>query len=244
MNQSYSKYTQTDQLIWQILFNRQMEQLPSLASRDYLDGIHKAGFVADYIPNFEAEINPRLRKLTGWEVVVVAGLIPVKDFFELLADKKFPASTWLRTMEQLDYLEEPDMFHDTFGHVPLLTNQHFCDFLADFSRISLRYINNEDAITLLQKIYWFTVEFGLIREDNQLKIYGGGILSSSGETNYSLFSEIPERVPYNIPEILDTVVKIDEYQKKYFVIESYEQLFHSLPELEYELEKRLELVFA
>jgi phenylalanine-4-hydroxylase len=244
MNQSYSKYTPTEQQTWQILFNRQIEQLPPLASRAYLDGIQKAGFLADHIPNFETETNPKLRKLTGWEVVVVAGLIPVKDFFELLADKKFPASTWLRTMEQLDYLEEPDMFHDTFGHVPLLTNQHFCDFLADFSRISLRYIDDEYAVTLLQRIYWFTVEFGLIREDNQLKIYGGGILSSSGETNYSLFSEIPKRIPYNVSEVLDTVVKIDEYQKKYFVIESYEQLFHSLTELKHELEKRLELVCA
>jgi phenylalanine-4-hydroxylase len=242
MLQSYSKYTPTDQQIWQILFNRQMEQLPPLASKDYLDGIQKAGFVADHIPDFEKETNPKLRKLTGWEVVVVSGLIPVKDFFELLANKKFPASTWLRTMEQLDYLEEPDMFHDTFGHVPLLTNQHFCDFLSDFSKISLRYIDDEYAVTLLQRIYWFTVEFGLIQEDNQLKIYGGGILSSSGETNYSLFSEIPERVPYNVSEVLDTVVKIDEYQKKYFVIDSYEQLFHSLNELEHQLEMRLELV--
>ncbi len=243
MKQSYNKYTQTDQQIWQILFNRQMEKLPRLASKAYLEGIQKAGFVADHIPDFEGETNFRLRKLTGWEVVVVSGLIPVKDFFELLANKKFPASTWLRTMEHLDYLEEPDMFHDTFGHVPLLTNQHFCNFLANFSKISLQYIDDEYAITLLQRLYWFTVEFGLIREDNQTKIYGGGILSSSGETEYSLFSEIPQRVPYNVAEILETVVKIDEFQKKYFVIDSYKQLFHSLDNLEMELEKRLEMVY-
>lgn len=242
MKQEYQKYTKADQAIWQMLFERQMKQLPSMASKDYIEGIEKAGFVAEHIPDFENETNPNLKSLTGWEVVAVGGLIPVKEFFELLAEKKFPASTWLRTPEQLDYLEEPDMFHDTFGHVPLLTNQHFCDFLGDFSKISLKYIENEYAITLLQRLYWFTVEFGLIREDEQLKIYGGGILSSSGESEYSLFSEVPERVPYCITDILDTVVKIDEFQKKYFVIDSYEHLFSSLSQLEHELEKHLEPV--
>ncbi len=234
--QAYQNYTKHDQDVWKMLYERQMEQLPTLASEAYLEGIELAGFSADHIPNFEAELNPRLRKHTGWEVVVVPGLIPVEDFFKLLADKKFPASTWLRTKEQLDYLEEPDMFHDTFGHVPLLTNQAFCNFLADFSKIALTYIDDEEAILQLQRLYWYTVEFGLIRDNGKLKIYGGGILSSSGESHYSLFSDVPKRLEYDVPTIMETVVKIDEFQKQYFVINSYEQLYNSLPQVEAHLQ--------
>jgi len=239
MNQKFNLYTPDDQKVWQMLFQRQMQKLPAIASVAYLDGIEKAGFVANHIPDFEHDTNPRLQALTGWSVVAVEGLVPIKEFFEHLADKKFPASNWLRTMEQLEYLEEPDMFHDTFGHVPLLTNQSFCQFLAEFSTISLKYIESEAAMKLLQKLYWFTVEFGLIRENNQLKIFGGGIISSSGESVYSLFSGIPERVDYSVEEILRTEVKIDAYQKKYFVIESYEQLYESLRNFEEILERQL-----
>lgn len=239
MNQAYSSYTTDDHKVWSMLFERQINKLPKLASQDYLEGISKAGFVADHIPDFEKELNPNLQALTGWSVIGVPGLVPIKEFFELMAAKKFPASTWLRSVEQLEYLEEPDMFHDTFGHVPLLTNKAFCDFLAEFSKISLKYIDDEAAIKMMQRLYWYTVEFGLVREDNKLKIYGGGILSSSGESEYSLHSNIPERVPYNIEEIIATEVKIDEYQKKYFIIDSYEELFHSLPEFEKVLERQL-----
>jgi len=199
-----------------------MQKLPAIAREVYLEGIQKAAFVANFIPDFEYDTNPRLQLLTGWSVVALEGLVPFKEFFELLADKKFPASNWLRTMEKLEYLEEPDMFHDTFGHVPLLTYQSFCDFLVEFSTISLKYINDEDAVKLLQKLYWFTIEFGLIRENNQLKIFGGGIISSSGESVNSLFSGIPERVDYSVDEILRTELKIDVYQKKYIFTESYE----------------------
>ncbi len=120
MQQDFNNYSPSDHQVWRTLFERQMEQLPLMASKTYVEGIEKVGFVANHIPNFETETNPRLRVLTGWEVEPVTGLIPERDFFELLANKKFPASTWLRTPEQLAYLEEPDMFHDTFGHVPLL----------------------------------------------------------------------------------------------------------------------------
>ncbi len=239
MTQNYHTYTPSDHEVWQLLFKRQILKLSSIASVAYLEGIEKTGFVAGHIPDFEHETNPRLQAITGWSVVVVDGLVPIKEFFELLADKKFPASTWLRKMEQLEYLEEPDMFHDTFGHVPLLTNKAFCNFLTEFSEISLKYIHDETAVKLLQKLYWFTVEFGLINENNQLKIYGGGIISSSGESVYSLCSGVPERVPYSIEEILNTEVKIDAYQKKYFVIESYEQLFQSLTKFEEILEQQL-----
>lgn len=239
MNQSYSSYTPADHQMWRILFERQTQKLPQLASKDYLEGIERAGFVADHIPDFEKELTARLKTLTDWSVIGVPGLVPIKEFFELMAARQFPASTWLRQQNQLEYLEEPDMFHDTFGHVPLLTNQAFCNFLAEFSKISLKYIEDETAVKLMQRLYWYTVEFGLIKEDGELKIYGGGILSSSGESEYSLHSNVPERVPYNIVEIIATDVKIDEYQKKYFVINSYKQLYQSLPQFEKVLEQQL-----
>lgn len=231
-SQNYDKYTVSDQSLWKLLFERQLTKLPESASEDYLKGIEAAGLTADHIPDFTQELNPKLAALTGWNVIIVPGLIPVEDFFKLMADRKFPSSTWLRTENQMDYLEEPDMFHDTFGHVPLLTNQPFCDFLEKFSRIALKYIDNERIIKMLQRLYWYTVEFGLIREGGKLKIYGGGILSSSGESEYSLHSEIPERATYDVAEIMATEVKIDEFQRKYFVIDSYEQLYESLPEME------------
>jgi phenylalanine-4-hydroxylase len=232
LKQAYENYTKHDQDVWKLLFDRQIKQLPDLASEAYIEGIELAGLTSERIPNFTAELNPGLLEITGWEVVVVPGLIPVEDFFKLMANRKFPSSTWLRTEKQLDYLEEPDMFHDTFGHVPLLTNQAFCDFLAKLSRIALKYIDNEEAVLQLQRLYWYTVEFGLIRENGKVKIYGGGILSSSGESQYSLFSDVPKRLDYDVLTIMETVVKIDEFQKQYFVIESYEQLYNSLPEVE------------
>jgi phenylalanine-4-hydroxylase len=238
MDQAYNTYTAADQSVWKRLFERQMEQLPAIASRAYLDGIDKVGFVADHIPNFAAETNPRLRALTGWEVYVVPGLIPHKEFFGLMADKKFPSSTWLRKPEQLDYLEEPDMFHDTFGHVPLLTNQAFCHFLTDLSEVALRFIDSEEAIQRISRLYWYTVEFGMIREEGELKIYGGGILSSPGESVYCLSNEVP-KISFDVATLLDTPYHIDRYQDHYFVIDSYEQLYGSVVEIEEILDKTI-----
>ncbi|MFN4147695.1 MAG: phenylalanine 4-monooxygenase [Runella sp.] len=231
MRQEYEKYTADDHTVWRQLFERQMEQLPPIASKAYLEGIEKVGFVADHIPHFETETNPRLRALTGWEVKVVPGLIPQKEFFELLANRQFPASTWLRSKDQLDYLEEPDMFHDTFGHVPLLTNPSFCDFMANLSQVALRWINVPEAIAQIGRLYWYTVEFGLIREQGALKIYGGGILSSAGESIYCLNSDVP-KLSFDARTLLHTPYHLDRYQDHYFVIDSYEQLYRSVPDIE------------
>lgn len=239
MTQSYNKYTPNDQAVWRLLFERQMAQLPGKASQAYLDGIVKTGFVADHIPNFEQDINPKLEQLTGWRVVAVPGLIPNREFFELMANRQFPATTWLRQMDQLDYLQEPDMFHDTFGHVPLLSNQSFCDFLAALSHMALDHVDHPEAIDMISRLYWYTVEFGLIQEAEGLRIYGGGILSSPGETTYSLYSEAPSRIPYNVSILLQTPYVIDRYQEQYFVIDSYEQLYHSVPEIAAKLEELL-----
>lgn len=230
MRQEYEKYTAEDFEVWRILFERQMKALPGKATQEYLEGIKRVGFVADRIPNFD-EVNEHLQKYTGWKIYVVPGLLPNKEFFELMRDGNFCATTWLRKMSQLDYLEEPDMFHDVFGHVPLLTNKPLCKFLEDLSIIALEHIESEIAIELIARLYWYTVEFGLIREPEGLRIYGAGILSSSGETDYSLYSDIPERVPFNVSEILDTPYIKDRYQSKYFVIDSFEQLYASVPEI-------------
>jgi phenylalanine-4-hydroxylase len=244
MTQQYETYTDEQQAVWKLLFDRQMERLPGRASQAYMDGIVATGFPNSHIPNFERDLNPRLLPITGWRVVAVPGLIGNREFFELMADRQFPATTWLRTRDQLDYLPEPDMFHDTFGHVPVLTNQHFCDFLAALSRIALRFVEHEEAIDMISRLYWYTVEFGLIQENADLgtaglRIYGGGILSSPGETVYSLESDIPRRHSYDVATLLKTPYIIDHFQQQYFVIESYEQLFHSVPEIEATLERFL-----
>ncbi|MCX6219043.1 phenylalanine 4-monooxygenase [Spirosoma sp.] len=237
--QTYTKYTPDDQAVWRLLFERQMAQLPGKASQDYLDGIPATGFWADRIPDFERDLNPNLQRLTGWRVEAVDGLIPNRDFFGLMANRNFPATTWLRRRDQLEYLPEPDMFHDTFGHVPMLSNQAFCDFLASLSRIALDHIDSEEAIAMISRLYWYTVEFGLIREGSELRIYGGGILSSVGETAHSLYSEVPKRIPYDVTTLLQTPYIIDHYQEQYFVIESYEQLYQSVPQIEETLESLL-----
>lgn len=238
MNQPYENYTPADHAMWKQLFERQMQQLPRIASEAYLSGIDKVGFVANHIPNFAADTNPRLRKLTGWEVYVVPGLIPHQEFYQHLANRQFPASTWLRKPEQLDYLEEPDMFHDTFGHVPLLSNRAFCEFMADLSKVALDYIDDDEALQRLSRLYWYTVEFGMIREKGKLKIYGGGIISSPGESAYCLREDVP-KIDFEVARLLDTPYHIDRYQDHYFVIESYEQLYGSVNEIGKYLENRV-----
>jgi phenylalanine-4-hydroxylase len=241
MTQEYSNYTPEDFEVWSILFNRQIEQLKPIASEAYLEGIKKVNFSADKIPNY-LETNILLQDLTSWQIHVVPGLINNRPFFELMQNKRFCASTWLRKREQLDYLEEPDMFHDIFGHVPLLSNQSVCHFLEELARIALRFVENEEAIEYIARLYWYTVEFGLIRENGQLKIYGAGILSSSGESIFSLESSQPQRLNYDVQQIFNTPFIKDHYQEQYFVIDSYQQLFDSIPEIERELESRMMVI--
>ena len=238
LKQNYAQYTAEDFEVWRILFNRQMQILPAIASQEYLDGLERIGFSAEKIPEY-AQTNEILKEKTGWQIHVVPGLIDNKPFFELMQAKNFCASTWLRRRDQLDYLEEPDMFHDIFGHVPLLTNQAVCHYLEELARIALRFVQHEIAVEYIARLYWYTVEFGLIREKGVLKIYGAGILSSSGESDYSLHSDIPQRLAYDIKKIFDTPYIKDHFQKQYFVIDSYDALFNSIPQIESELEKRM-----
>lgn len=230
LRQNYADYTSEDQQVWKILFERQIKNLPGAATAEYMKGIPKVAFTADAIPNFD-ETNQLLNELTGWSLAAVPGIVNDELFFNLMSNRRFPATTWLRKMSQLDYLEEPDMFHDVFAHVPLLSNQMFVDFLEALSKIGRPYVGNAFAIELLSRIYWFTVEFGLIRENGNLRIYGAGILSSAGETAFCLSSK-PQHLPYDVEEIINTPYRKDSFQEKYFIIESYEQLYNSLAEIE------------
>lgn len=243
MKQLFENYTAEDHEVWKILFDRQVENLSRKSCVDYLTAIDnmKSVFNREQIPNFD-EVNEWFKSTTGWTIHCVEGLIPVDEFFELLAEKKFPSSTWLRSREKLDYLEEPDMFHDVFGHIPLLCRPEYSAFIHEFGKLGKEHIHNEHKLTLLQRLYWFTIEFGLIQENNTLKVYGAGIISSFGETNASLEDPKKERIPFDLETVIKTEFSTTEIQDKYFVIPDFEQLNTSINTLKkqwnYELERK------
>ena len=230
MKQEFEKYTQEDKDVWKILFDRQIKNLQGKASDHYLNALDSMKEVLNSgsMPNFK-DINNWFQSSTGWEIYCVPGLIPVDEFFILLSEKKFPSSTWLRSMEKLDYLEEPDMFHDVFGHVPLLSNPIFSDFIHEFGNLGKSLINDEEKLIMLQRLYWFTIEFGLIQEE-EVKIYGAGIMSSFGEAISSL-NEETEKKKFKREEVLNMEFITTEMQSFYFVIDSLEELFESIVHL-------------
>lgn len=220
--QNYAGYTATDHDTYRRLYERQAALLPGLACDEFIAALPSLG-VKDRIPRFE-EINERLQKATGWEIVGVPGLIPEVPFFTLLANRKFPVTDWIRTPEEFDYIVEPDVFHDLFGHVPLLFNPVFADYVQRYGQGGLK-ANDLGACELLSRLYWYTIEFGLIRQPQGLRAYGAGILSSSGELRYAVTSPEPQRVPLALDRTMRTRYKIDSYQQTYFVIDSFKQLF-------------------
>lgn len=224
-------YSDAENSVWHDLYVRQMKLLEDRACQEYLDGIQALGLTKDHIPQIP-EVNERLRALTGWEVAPVPALINFQAFFELMANKKFPAATFIRTREELDYLQEPDIFHEIFGHCPLITLPVYADFMHEYGKLGLA-ANHQDRV-MLARLYWFTVEFGLIETAKGLKIYGGGILSSFGESQYCLDSDMPLRQPLEVVEAFRTPYRIDIFQPLYFVIKDFKQLFglSKLPLLE------------
>ncbi|MBK9236215.1 MAG: phenylalanine 4-monooxygenase [Rhodoferax sp.] len=220
--QNYAQYTPADHDTYRRLYERQSALLPGLACDEFIAALPSLG-VKDRIPRFE-EINERLRAATGWEIVAVPGLIPEVPFFTLLANRKFPVTDWIRTPEEFDYIVEPDIFHDLFGHVPLLFNPVFADYVQRYGQGGLK-AHALGAGELLSRLYWYTIEFGLIRQGNELRAYGAGILSSSGELQYAAHSPEPNRVPLQLDRTMRTRYKIDSYQQTYFVIDSFQQLF-------------------
>lgn len=238
MRQEYDQYTAEHHKVWELMYKEQMDILTSRATKTYLQGIKTVQFEATKIPRFTV-INEALKALTGWQVYAVPGIIDNKPFFELLAQKQFPATTWMRSLAQLKYIEEPDMFHDVFGHVPLLSEPYFAGFLNGLSEIALAYIESPTAVELMARIYWYTIEFGLIKEDDSIKIYGAGILSSPGESIYSLGTS-PEHFAFDLDQILGTPYIKDKFQTQYFVAESYQQLYNSLPQLKERIQQAVE----
>ncbi|HBX65601.1 MAG: phenylalanine 4-monooxygenase [Balneola sp.] len=232
MQQQYQKYTQEDQEVWNILAARQLNNLPGKAHPTYLNCLEELEDVLNpnSIPKFE-ELNSVLMDKQGWSITVVPGLIPVEQFFELLKNRKFSASTWLRNKSQLNYLEEPDMFHDIFGHIPMLMNEPYADFAQKLGELGVKYIDDKKTVTQLQRLYWFTIEFGLIQSGNEHLIYGAGIISSSGETDHVMNDDV-EVVPYDIFKIIEQDFITSEIQTKYFSQNDFDQLYTSIENLE------------
>lgn len=220
--QRWAAYTETDHDTYRRLFERQRALLPDLASQAFIDALPALG-VHDRIPRFD-DINARLKPATGWEIVAVPGLIPELPFFELLAQRRFPVTDWIRTPAEFDYVVEPDVFHDLFGHVPLLFNPVFADYVQRYGQGGIM-AHHLGAGELLSRLYWYTIEFGLIREPQGLRAYGAGILSSSGELRHSVTSPRARRLRLDLLRCMRTRYKIDDYQATYFVIDSFQQLF-------------------
>jgi phenylalanine-4-hydroxylase len=222
ISQNWDAFTADEHAMWDRLFARQSEMLPGRASEAFLRGIDVLRLEKPGIPDYR-ELNARLTAATGWQVVAVPGLVPDDVFFDHLANRRFPAGNFIRTPQQLDYLEEPDVFHDVFGHVPMLADPVFADYMVAYGEGGLRSLKF-DALKQLARLYWYTVEFGLIREAGGLRIYGAGIVSSFAESVFALDSDSPNRIGFDLARVMRTDYRIDDFQQNYFVIDSLDQL--------------------
>ncbi len=222
ISQDWDAFTAAEHAMWDTLFARQSAMLPGRASEAFLRGIDVLRLEKPGIPDYR-ELNARLMDATGWQVVAVPGLVPDEVFFDHLANRRFPAGNFIRTPEQLDYLQEPDVFHDVFGHVPMLADPVFADYMVAYGEGGLRSLQF-DALKQLARLYWYTVEFGLIREAGGLRIYGAGIVSSYAESVFALDSDSPNRIGFDLARVMRTDYRIDDFQQNYFVIDSLDQL--------------------
>jgi phenylalanine-4-hydroxylase len=220
--QDWAAYTPAEHAMWDRLFARQSELLLGRAVPAFLNGLDVLHLSRPGIPDF-AELSERLSKLTGWRVVAAPGLVPDEVFFDHLAHRRFVAGRFIRRPDQIDYLQEPDVFHDLFGHVPLLSDPVFADYMQAYGEGGLRAARL-GAIERLARLYWHTVEFGLIRSHEGLRIYGSGIVSSHGESLYALDDPKPPRIAFDMKRVMRTRYRIDAYQSAYFVIDSFEGL--------------------
>lgn len=212
-------YSDEEQAVWRLLVEHQTALARRYACREFLEGLETLG-IGDTIPNFAA-VNARLEALTGWRLVGVPGLIPDAAFYDHLAHRRFPVTVWIRKREEIDYLVEPDLFHDFFGHVPLLSNPVFADYMQDYGR---RGVEAGPNVHLLARLYWFTVEFGLIRTAEGLKAYGAGILSSAAEVKHAIEGKDVDRPPFDAAQVMHRPYEIDRLQSTYFVIDDFRQL--------------------
>ena len=227
--QIYSNYTEEDFEVWKLLYEKQMHNLKGKVVDEFTAGIELLDFKSSEIPNFE-KINEKLLTLTGWSIKTVPNLAEVDLFFEQLSKRRFTSTCWLRSMEEFDYLEEPDMFHDVFAHVPMLGNKKYTDFFYKIGELATS-LNDQEAIKMLQRLYWYTIEFGVLQDQNDIKIYGAGIISSVGEIN-NVYSKTVQIKPFNIEEVLHTPLEIDKVQPHYFSITSFDELVAAFVHIE------------
>ncbi len=220
--QAWEAYTPAEHAMWDRLFARQAATLRGRATEAYLNGLGVLRIARPGIPDL-TELSERLFELTGWRVAAVAGLVPDEVFFRHLANRTFVAGRFIRTPDHSDYLEEPDIFHDVFGHVPLLADPRFADYMQAYGEGGLRSLRF-DALHRLARLYWYTVEFGLVREAGDLRLYGAGIVSSYGESRFALEDPSPNRIGFDLMRVMGTRYRIDDYQQTYFVIDSFEDL--------------------
>lgn len=229
--QGWENYTAAQHRVWDTLFERQVRLLPGRASSAFLKGIDVLRLSKPGIPDF-AELSERLMKATGWQVVAVPGLVPDAVFFDHLANRRFVAGNFIRRADQLDYIEEPDVFHDVFGHVPMLADPVFADYMVAYGKGGQRSLQF-GSLKKLARLYWYTVEFGLVREEGALRIYGSGIVSSHGESLFALDDPSPNRIGFDLERVMRTEYRIDDYQQNYFVIPSFEELLRVTVETDF-----------
>lgn len=229
--QNWAHYSPEEHAVWDTLFARQAALLPGRASGAYLRGLDVLRLSKPGIPDFE-ELSDRLEKLTGWRVVAVPGLVPDAVFFDHMANRRFVAGNFIRRADQLDYLQEPDIFHDVFGHVPMLADPVFADYLVAYG-IGGQRAGSLDALKYLARLYWYTVEFGLVREADGLRIYGSGIVSSYAESQFALDSDSPNRIGFDLERVMRTEYRIDDFQQNYFVIPSFGELLRATTQTDF-----------
>jgi phenylalanine-4-hydroxylase len=222
IDQGWSRYTDAEHAVWRTLYERQTRLLPGRLCDAFLDGLRALPIAPDRIPDFD-ELNTELMRRTGWRIVAVPGLVPDEVFFEHLAHRRFPAGNFIRRADQLDYLEEPDVFHDVFGHAPMLMNPALADYLQAYGEGGLR-AQRLGVLHQLARVYWYTVEFGLVRQGDGLRIYGAGIASSATESLFALDDPSPHRIGFELSRVLRSRYRIDDFQQNYFVIESLDEL--------------------
>jgi phenylalanine-4-hydroxylase len=222
--QQWERYSPEEHALWAKLHARQLSLVERYAAPEFLAGLRALGECSGGIPRFDA-VNRRLARATGWRIVAVPGLVPDAVFFNHLAERRFPVTVWIRRPEEIEYLVEPDVFHDFFGHVPLLTNPVFARFVQAYGQAGPKALATDGALAMLSRLYWYMVEFGLIEGARGLSVYGAGILSSRGETVYSVESGEPQRLRFELARVMRTDYRIDTYQRCYFVIDSFQELF-------------------
>lgn len=222
IDQDWAAYTPAEHEVWTTLYERQAQLLPGRACDVFLKGLDALDLHRGGIPEFD-RINEELRRLTGWSVVAVPGLVPDDVFFDHLANRRFPAGRFIRKPEQLDYLQEPDVFHDVFGHVPMLTDPTFADYMVAYGEGGLRALGR-GQLHNLARLYWYTVEFGLLQTEAGLRIYGAGIVSSHAESIFALDDPSPNRIGFDLERVMRTPYRIDDFQQVYFVIPSLQAL--------------------